>query len=70
MAKLIESALEEKDTYTKEEALIRMLALGDTMSIASSQNDIWYYYLDGKFYRSGEGEWDTNDIITTLLWIK
>ena len=25
MAKLIESALEEKDTYTKDEALIRML---------------------------------------------
>ena len=42
MAKLIESALEEKSTYTKEEALIRMLALGDTMSIASSLDDLWY----------------------------
>lgn len=69
MAKLIESALEEKDTYTKDEALIRMLALGDTMSIALNQ-DFWYYYQDGKFYRSGEGEWDTNDIIPTLDWIK
>ena len=70
MAKLIESAFEEKDTYTKDEALIRMIVLGDTMSIASSIDDIWYYYLDGKFYRSGEGEWDTNDIIPTLDWIK
>ena len=40
------------------------------MSIASSIDDLWYYYLDGKFYRSGEGEWDTNDIIPTLDWIK
>ena len=70
MAKLIESALQEKSTYTKEEALIRMLALGETMSIASSLDDLWYYYKDGKFYRSGEGEWDTNDIIPTLDWIK
>ena len=44
MAKLIESALEEKDTYTKDEALIRMIALGDTMSIASSIDDLWYYF--------------------------
>ena len=70
MAKLIESALEEKDTYTKDEALIRMIALGDTMRIASSIDDLYYYYKDGKFYRSGEGEWDTNDIIPTLDWIK
>ena len=70
MAKLIESAFEEKDTYTKDEALIRMIAFGDTMSIASSIDDLWYYYLDGKFYRSGEGEWNPNDIIPTLDWIK
>ena len=70
MAKLIESALEEKDTYTKDEALIRMIALGETMSIASSIDDIWYYYLDGKFYSSRRKEWDTNDIIPTLDWIK
>ena len=43
MAKLIESALEEKDTYTKDEALIRMIVLGDTMRIASSIDDLYYY---------------------------
>ena len=69
MAKLIESAFEEKDTYTKDEALIRMIALGDTMSIASSIDDIWYYYLDGKFYRSGEGEWNPNESSNDVEWI-
>lgn len=50
-----------KTIYTKKEALIRMLVLGDTMRILLNE-DYHYYYLDGKFYRSGEGEWDTNDI--------
>ena len=57
----------DRKIYTKKEALVLMLS-GETMRIALNKD--FYYYLDGKFYRSGDGEWDTNDIIPTLDWIK
>ena len=48
----------DRKIYTKKEALILMLS-GETMRIALNQD--FYYYIDGKFYRSGEGEWNPNE---------
>ena len=56
----------DRKIYTKKEALVLMLS-GETMRIALNQD--FYYYLDGKFYRSGKGEWDTNESSNDVEWI-
>ena len=49
----------DRKTYTKTEALVLMLS-GETMTCEFNDN-FNYYYLDGKFYCAGEGEWNPNE---------
>ena len=49
----------EQKTYTKTEALALMLS-GETMKYIFNSN-FNYYYLNGKFYCAGEGEWNPNE---------
>ena len=54
-------------TYTKTEALSLMLS-GETMEykLNSSFN---YYYVNGTFYRSGDGEWNPNESSNDVEWV-
>ena len=54
--------------YSKKEALILMLS-GETMVNYNFNSNFNYYYLDGKFYRSGEGEWNPNESLNDVEWI-
>ena len=54
----------DRKIYSKKEALILMLS-GETMEY----NLHFYYYLDGKFYRSGDGEWNPNESSNDVEWI-
>ena len=54
----------DRKTYTKKEALVLMLS-GETMV----NYNFNYYYLDGKFYRSGEGEWNQNESSNDAEWV-
>ena len=47
---LTDSAQEDKILYTKDEALIKMIALGETMKIEKGSQ--YYCYRDGIFYVS------------------
>lgn len=49
----------EQKVYTKTGALSLMLS-GETMEYKLN-NNFNYYYLDCKFYRSGDGEWNPNE---------
>lgn len=70
---LINSAMENKNWYNKDEALIRMITLGITMM---KYNGTQYYcYRDGVFYVSTTAdfkesrEWDTNNSSLIAEWI-
>lgn len=70
---LINSAMENKNWYNKDEALIRMITLGITMM---KYNGTQYYcYRDGVFYVSTAAdfkesrEWDTNNSSLIAEWI-
>ncbi len=52
--------------YTKTEALSLMLS-GETMEHKFNSN--YYYYLDGTFYRSGNGEWNPNESSNDVEWV-
>ena len=47
---LVNSAREDKSHYNKDEALIRMIALGETMKMENGSQ--YYCYRDGIFYVS------------------
>lgn len=71
---LLNSAQENKSFYSKDEALIRMIALGDKMK---KQNGTQFYcYRDGIFYVSQtidfkeSREWNTNDCSSVSDFIK
>ena len=57
----------DRKTYTKTEALALMLS-GETMTCVFN-NNFNYYYLDGTFYRSGDGEWNPNESSNDVEWI-
>ena len=57
----------DRKTYTKTEALVLMLS-GEIMEYKSN-DEFYYYYLDGKFYRSGEGEWNPNESSNDVEWV-
>lgn len=71
---LKDSAFENKSHYNKEEALIRMIALGTTMKIEKGNQ--YYCYRDGIFYTSTtvdfifNREWNTNDSSLVANWIR
>ena len=56
-----------RKTYTKREALVLMLS-GETMQYKFNDN-FNYYYLEGKFYRSGDGEWNPNESSNDVEWV-
>ena len=57
----------DRKIYSKKEALVLMLS-GETMEYKLNCN-FNYYYLDGKFYRSGEGEWNPNESSNDVEWV-
>lgn len=57
----------EQKTYTKTEALALMLS-GETMKYIFNSN-FNYYYLNGKFYCAGEGEWNPNESSNDIEWV-
>lgn len=71
---LKDSAFENKTIYNKDEALIRMIALGITMKIEKGNQ--YYCYKDGVFYVSSTldfkefREWNTNDSSQISSWIR
>lgn len=70
---LINSAIENKNWYSKDEALIRMIALGITMMRYNGTQ--YYCYRDGVFYVSPSidlreaREWDTNNSSLVAEWV-
>ncbi len=57
----------EQKVYTKTGALSLMLS-GETMEYKLN-NNFNYYYLDGTFYRSGDGEWNPNESSNDVEWV-
>ena len=70
---LVNSAIENKKYYSKEEALIRMIALGIVMKL--NKGSLYYRYIDGLFYVSETKEfeksryWDTDNGSLVVDWI-
>lgn len=70
---LLSSAIENKTYYTKDEALIRMMALGVKMKVEKGNQ--YYCYRDGVFYSSAtfdfkeSREWNTNDSSPIADWM-
>ena len=58
----------DKKTYTKKEALTLML-VNNTVMKCNFNDDFHYYYLDGKFYCAGEGEWNPNESSNDVEWV-
>lgn len=69
----LNSALENKTYYTKDEALIRMISLGVKMKVEKGSQ--YYCYRDGAFYSSAtfdfkeSREWNTNDSSPVADWM-
>ena len=65
--------MENKKYYSKEEALIRMIALGNVMKL--NKGKLYYRYTDGLFYNSETKEfeksryWNVNDGSLVVDWI-
>ena len=57
----------EQKTYKKTEALALMLS-GETMKYIFNSN-FNYYYLNGKFYCAGAGEWNPNESSNDIEWV-
>ena len=70
---LLQSAMEHKSSFNKDEALIRMIALGITMKKENGTQ--FYCYRDGVFYVSTtvdfkeSREWNTNDSSPVVDWL-
>lgn len=70
---LLQSAMEHKSHFNKDEALIRMIALGITMKKENGTQ--FYCYRDGVFYVSTavdfkeSREWNTNDSNPVVDWV-
>ena len=70
---LLQSAMEHKSHFNKDEALIRMIALGITMKKENGTQ--FYCYSDGVFYVSTTvdfkeaREWNTNDSSPVVDWV-
>ena len=71
---LLNSAQEDKSFYNKDQALIRMIALGDKMKKANGTQ--FYCYRDGVFYVSQtidfkeSRELNPNNLSSVSDWIK
>ena len=69
----LNSALENKTYYTKDEALVRMMVLGVKMKVEKGSQ--YYCYRDGVFYSSAtfdfkeSREWNTNDSSPDADWM-